>query len=81
MPRCVFKLVCDTIEARKELFAYAKNMSTNGDHYWVFAHVTQLLAEERHHADWHAGMDAAGKLLLDLTASKNMEYEEFIFSV
>ncbi len=40
MPRSVFKLLWDTIEARKEIFAYVLNRSKNGDHYWVFAHVT-----------------------------------------
>lgn len=40
MPRCVFKLLWDTIEAKGEIFAYVKNMARNGDHYWVLAHVT-----------------------------------------
>lgn len=40
MPRCVFKLLWDTIETGKEIFAYVKNRSKNGDHYWVLAHVT-----------------------------------------
>jgi PAS domain S-box-containing protein len=40
MPRCVFKLLWDTIEARREIFAYVLNRAKNGDHYWVFAHVT-----------------------------------------
>jgi PAS domain S-box-containing protein len=40
MPRCAFKLVWDTIEAGKEIFAYVVNRSRNGDHYWVFAHLT-----------------------------------------
>jgi len=40
MPRCVFKLLWDTIEAQREIFAYVLNMAKNGDHYWVFAHVT-----------------------------------------
>ena len=40
MPRCVFKLLWDTLEARREIFAYVKNMAKNGDFYWVFAHVT-----------------------------------------
>jgi len=40
MPRCVFKLLWDTIEAGNEIFAYVKNMAKNGDYYWVFAHVT-----------------------------------------
>jgi PAS domain S-box-containing protein len=40
MPRCVFKLLWDTIEAGSEIFAYVKNMARSGDHYWVMAHVT-----------------------------------------
>lgn len=40
MPRCVFKLFWDTIQAGEEIFAYVLNMASNGDHYWVFAHVT-----------------------------------------
>jgi PAS domain S-box-containing protein len=40
MPRSVFKLLWDTIEAGNEIFAYVVNRSKSGDHYWVFAHVT-----------------------------------------
>jgi PAS domain S-box-containing protein len=40
MPRCVFKLLWDTIEQGQEIFAYVINQAKNGDHYWVFAHVT-----------------------------------------
>lgn len=43
MPRCVFKLLWDTIEAKQEIFAYVLNMAKNGDHYWVFAYVTPTL--------------------------------------
>jgi len=40
MPRAAFKLVWDTIESGKEVFAYVKNMSKDGGHYWVFTHIT-----------------------------------------
>lgn len=40
MPRSAFKLVWDTIQGGKEVFAYVKNMSRDGSFYWVFAHVT-----------------------------------------
>jgi len=40
MPRCVFKLMWDTLIDKQEIFAYVKNLAKNGDHYWVFAHVT-----------------------------------------
>ncbi len=40
MPRCVFKLLWDTIQAKQEIFAYVLNMTAKGDGYWVLAHVT-----------------------------------------
>ena len=40
MPRAVFKLLWETVEKGEEIFAYVKNMTVTGDHYWVFAHVT-----------------------------------------
>lgn len=40
MPRTVFKLLWQTLEQGKEIFAYVKNMSKSGKYYWVFAHVT-----------------------------------------
>lgn len=40
MPRCVFKLLWDRLKSGKEIFAYVNNRSSNGDSYWVFAHVT-----------------------------------------
>ncbi|MCB0328135.1 MAG: PAS domain-containing protein [Bdellovibrionales bacterium] len=40
MPRSVFKLLWDTIESKQEIFAFVVNLCKNGDHYWVFAHVT-----------------------------------------
>lgn len=43
MPRSVFKLLWDTIEAKGEIFAYVLNMAKNGDHYWVLAYVTPTL--------------------------------------
>lgn len=40
MPRCIFKMLWDTIQAKGEIFAYVVNMASNGDHYWVLAHIT-----------------------------------------
>jgi PAS domain S-box-containing protein len=40
MPRAAFKLVWDTIQAGREVFAYVKNMSKDGGFYWVFTHIT-----------------------------------------
>jgi PAS domain S-box-containing protein len=40
MPRIIFKLLWDYIQAGKEINAYVINKSKNGDYYWVFANVT-----------------------------------------
>ncbi len=40
MPRGVFKFLWDTLEQKKECFAYVKNMSRDGGFYWVLANVT-----------------------------------------
>lgn len=39
MPRAVFKLLWDTLHAGSPIAAYVKNMSANGNYYWVFAFV------------------------------------------
>jgi len=54
MPRCVFKLLWDTIAAGQEIFAYVKNRAANGDHYWVFAHVTPTFDEARNIVSYHS---------------------------
>jgi PAS domain S-box-containing protein len=50
MPRGVFKLLWDRVQAGDEVFAYVVNLARNGDHYWVLAHVTPTF-------------DAAGKII------------------
>jgi PAS domain S-box-containing protein len=40
MPRAVFKLLWQSIQDRKEIFAYVKNICKNGSFYWVIANVT-----------------------------------------
>ena len=54
MPRCVFKLLWDTIQAKQEIFAYVLNMASDGDHYWVFAHVTPTFDAERNIVGYHS---------------------------
>ncbi|RAI44346.1 PAS domain-containing protein [Rhodoplanes roseus] len=54
MPRAVFKLLWDTVQDGREVFAYVKNMARNGDHYWVFAHVTPSFNERREIIGYHS---------------------------
>lgn len=54
MPRCIFKLIWDTIQAGQEVFGYVVNMARNGDHYWVFAHVTPSFDKNRRIIGYHS---------------------------
>jgi len=40
MPRAVFKLLWDTVQAKREICAYVKNLAKDGSFYWVFANIT-----------------------------------------
>lgn len=54
MPRCVFKLLWDTIQNGEEIFAYVINRCKNGDHYWVLAHVTPSFDEQHNVIGYHS---------------------------
>ncbi|KPF95209.1 chemotaxis protein [Rhodopseudomonas sp. AAP120] len=113
MPRCVFKLLWDTLAEGREIFAYVKNMTRRGDYYWVFAHVTpsfdasgrvvgyhsnrrvparhvvaalapvyrQLLDVEARHRNAKDGLAASTQHLVDFIKSKNISYDQFVFSL
>ncbi|MFK5983876.1 MAG: PAS domain-containing protein [Pseudomonadota bacterium] len=40
IPRGVFKFLWDALKSNQEFFGYVKNMTANGDFYWVFANIT-----------------------------------------
>ena len=67
MPRCVFKLLWDTLEAKKEIFAYVINLCKNGDHYWVFAHVTPSFDGAGNVNGYHSNRRVPSRTVLDST--------------
>lgn len=67
MPRCVFKLLWDTIQNGKEIFAYVVNRSKNGDHYWVLAHVTPSRDGSGNIAGYHSNRRAPDRRALEST--------------
>lgn len=67
MPRSVFKLLWDTLEQKKEIFAYVINRSANGDHYWVLAHVTPSFDEHGAVTGYHSNRRVADKGVLSQT--------------
>ena len=54
MPAVVFKLLWSRIQAGKEIFAYVKNKSKEGNYYWVFAHVTPSFDTARNISNYHS---------------------------
>ena len=113
MPRCVFELLWKTIQGGEEIFAYVVNMAKNGDHYWVFAHVTPtfgpdgaiigyhsnrrtpdasavdkvrplyaaLVAEEQKAPSKAEAVARSSRVVEELLRSKNVRYDEFVFSL
>lgn len=54
MPRCVFKLLWQKLNNGQEIFAYVNNRCRNGDHYWVFAHVTPSFDANHQIVSYHS---------------------------
>ncbi len=46
MPRGVYRLMWETLKKEREFFGLLKNITANGDYYWVFANVTPDLDGE-----------------------------------
>lgn len=67
MPRCIFKLLWDTIQDGREIFAYVVNRSANGDHYWVLAHVTPSRDNNDNIIGYHSNRRTPNRQILDST--------------
>ncbi len=67
MPRCVFQLLWQTIQNKHEIFAYVINMSRNGDHYWVFAHVTPSFSNSGDIVGYHSNRRVPDQRVLNET--------------
>lgn len=65
MPRCVFKLLWDTLAAGNEIFAYVVNRAKNGDHYWVLAHVTPSRNSQGEIVGYHSNRRVPDRKVLD----------------
>jgi PAS domain S-box-containing protein len=65
MPRAVFKLLWDTVETGREIFAFVKNMAHSGDHYWVFAHVTPTFSADGKITGYHSNRRVPDRKILE----------------
>jgi PAS domain S-box-containing protein len=61
MPRCVFDLMWKTIQDGREIFAYVLNRASNGDHYWVLAHVTPSFNDAGEITGYHSNRRKTGR--------------------
>jgi PAS domain S-box-containing protein len=77
MPRGVFRLLWQTLEERRELFAYVVNLAGDGAHYWVFAHVTPSLDDAGRVVGYHSNRRSpnrgAIRVMADLYADMRAE--------
>lgn len=65
MPRCIFKLLWDTISSGTELFAYVMNLSADGAHYWVLAHITPTFGPGGDIVGYHSNRRTASRAALE----------------
>lgn len=81
MPRSVFKLLWDTLGRGEEIFAYVVNLSKNGDHYWVLAHVTPTFNTSGEIVGYHSNRRAPDRSFLpticDVYAQLRAEEEKY----
>lgn len=58
MPRGVFHRLWATLRDGREMFAYVKNLATDGAHYWVLAHVTPSIDATGRPCGYHSNRRA-----------------------
>lgn len=61
MPRSVFRLLWDRISSGQEIFAYVVNLSADGGHYWVLAHVTPTFGGDGAIVGYHSNRRTADR--------------------
>ena len=65
MPRTIYHLLWERLQAGREIFAYVKNLCKNGDHYWVFAHVTPTFDANRQIIGYHSNRRAPDRAAVE----------------
>ncbi|NRA87121.1 MAG: PAS domain-containing protein [Rhizobiales bacterium] len=65
MPRCIFKVLWDSLKSGKEIFAYVNNRTKCGDYYWVYAHVTPSWNSANEIIGYHSNRRVPDRSILD----------------
>ncbi len=69
MPRGIFRLLWETLQAGQELFAYVQNQALDGASYWVFAHVTPSFGAQGEPCGYHSTRRAPHRQALEQVRS------------
>lgn len=64
MPRTLFHQLWTRLGEGQELFAYIVNLSENGDHYWVLAHITPTFGPRGEVVGYHSNRRTASALAI-----------------
>ena len=67
MPKIIFKYLWDTLKSGNDVKAFVKNLSKNGNFYWVFAHVrvaTNPDGSFRNYVSTRKGMSSTAKAVI-----------------
>lgn len=67
MPHSIFHLLWQTLENKKEIFAYVVNKTKTGGHYWVLAHVTPSLNQQGEILGYHSSRRVPERTILENT--------------
>ncbi len=65
MPRSIFSFLWERITAGEELFSFIVNLSADGAHYWVLAHVTPTFDSAGRIIGYHSNRRTASRESID----------------
>lgn len=79
MPKMIFKYLWDRLQAKQEVYAFVKNLTKNGDHYWIYAFVRPALNKDgslRNYVSTRKAMSPDAKAVIEPLYAKLLEAEK-----
>ena len=79
MPAVVFKYLWERLKANKEVYAFVKNLTKNGDYYWVYAFVRPALNPDgsfRNYVSTRKSMNPEAKAQIEQLYAQLLEVEK-----
>jgi PAS domain S-box-containing protein len=79
MPKIIFKILWDNLKDGNEVYAFIKNLSKNGNFYWVYAHIRVAKNPDgsfRNYVSTRKTMNSKAKKIIEPLYKKLLEAEE-----